>query len=143
MCFLGRQFKYVTELHLRLFNKTRGGFTNAALHEKMQINGAIGTLKHKILHYSYQNLEHFFYKFNSYTSIVANSDIKKGKQAHKALVGINLVVKFLILYFLRLNFLNGYAGFVWAVFGAFAKFARQCKQIELCRIQKYSKTYLE
>ncbi len=132
--FLGRTFKYGTEKgqpHLRLFNKKKARFTSCDVHEKLRVDDAVGTLKGEVLHYSYHNLEHQLVKFNTYTTILANDAVKKGKKAHKWAVGFSLLIRFLTWYFVRLNFLNGYEGFVWSVIGAYYKFIRSCKQIEL------------
>ena len=134
LIFLGRKFKYGNEscqLHLRLFNKTTGQFANDAVHEKVQVEGKIGTLKADFLHYTYRNIEHHLHKLNTYTSIAAKADVDKGRKVYKWKVGFDLMIRFFIAYIIRRNILNGYEGFVWSVLSAHYKFVRSCKLLEL------------
>ncbi|GHT11760.1 hypothetical protein AGMMS4956_05290 [Bacteroidia bacterium] len=134
--FLKKNFKHGTEarqMHLRLYDKTRGEFTPVIAHTKRLVTGPVGTLKHEILHYSFFDIEHLLRKSNDYTTITAHSRFKAKKRPHKAWTGIDLVVRFFIYYFIRRNFLNGYPGFVWSVLSAYYSFVRNCKLIELQR----------
>ena len=134
LVFLGKKFKYGNEnkqQHLRLFNKAAGQFINVEVHEKVEVHGKTATLKAGVLHHSYQNIEHLLHKLNSYSSIAAKADANKGKKTRKWHVGFDLLVRFFTIYIIRLNFLNGYEGFVWSVISAYSKFVRSCKQIEI------------
>ncbi|GHT23836.1 hypothetical protein FACS189430_07740 [Bacteroidia bacterium] len=134
--FLGKTFTHGTENkrpNLRLFDKAKGGFTNANVHETVQVSGAIGRLKNDMLHYSYCNITHLLTKLNDYTNIAAHTKFERSKKTPKPFVGVDLMLKFIICYFIRRNFLNGYSGFVWSVLSAYYSFVRNCKLIELQR----------
>jgi hypothetical protein len=104
--------------HLRLFNKNFGNFDDAKVHEKVQIKDQIGNLNHVILHYSYQNLSHYFLKFNQYTDIGASKLKEKGKSRSLVFCILGFPIYFIKHYFVYGNCLNGWQGFVWSYLNA-------------------------
>jgi glycosyltransferase involved in cell wall biosynthesis len=130
LVFLGKTFHYGKENkmpHLRLFNRKFGNFNDASVHESIQLEGKTNTLKHEILHYSYQNIHHYFEKFNSYTSSFVTDALRKGKKANLFKIIVRFPFDFIKHYFLKRNFLNGYAGFIWAAFSTFYTFVKYTK----------------
>lgn len=107
----GREYKMP---HLRLFNKKYGNYNDREVHEDVVLNGKIATLKNHVLHYSYADLAEVFQKMNNYSSRGANELYKKGKEVSLLKVVTKFPLTFFTEYFIRLNFLNGYRGFVWA-----------------------------
>lgn len=139
LVFLKKVFRYGAEsqtLRLRIFNKKSGNFNNDSLHEKVELKGKTIELKNKILHYSYFNIEHYFNKFNKYSSFAANKIILKN---HPLLITKIILIgpwKFFQGYFIKLNFLNGFPGFIWSLFSAYYSVVKYVKIYEL----KYLKT---
>jgi glycosyltransferase involved in cell wall biosynthesis len=118
LIFLGKPLRYGREYkmpHLRLFNKKFGNYNDRQVHEDVILNGRIATLKNHVLHYSYADLTDFFNKTNHYSTRGAVELHKKGKKASLIKVITKFPISFFTEYFIRLNFLNGYRGFIWSL----------------------------
>lgn len=132
--FLGKVFKHGKESnypHLRLFNKNKGNFNDAVVHEKVITTGRTLLLKGKVLHYSYKNLEHYFQKFNSYTQAGALKLKEKGKSRPLALCVLSFPIYFFKHYFVYRNLLNGKEGFIWSYLNAWYHTVKYLKLYEL------------
>ncbi|HEX8549328.1 MAG TPA: glycosyltransferase family 2 protein, partial [Cytophagaceae bacterium] len=141
MVFMGKQFKHGAEsgkLHLRLFNRSKGGFTNATVHEQVKIDAHVGTLKNAILHYSYRSVEHYFEKFNQYTSNGAKELFLRGKRKNIFATSMRIPFTFIKIYFFQGCILNGFPGFVWSVFSAYYPFV---KYVKLHALHKAKQNY--
>ena len=117
LVFLGETMRYGREYkmpHLRLFNRKFGNYNDREVHEDVVLNGKIMTLKNHVLHESYADLSECFQKINNYSSRGAATLLKNGKKASILKIITKFPITFIIEYFIRLNFLNGYRGFVWA-----------------------------
>ena len=132
--FLGKVFKHGKEsnyLHLRLFNKNKGNFNDAVVHEKVFTSGKTIYLKGRVLHYSYKNLEHYFQKFNSYTQAGAIKLKEKGKTRSLILCILSFPVYFVKHYFVYGNILNGKEGFIWSYLNAWYHTVKYLKLFEM------------
>lgn len=133
LIFMKRTFRHGCENrqpHIRFFNKNKGNFNNLKVHEGVQVEGTVLKLKNEILHISYVDIAHYFQKFNSYSTIYQKEALLKGKKAGKVKAVLRLPFEFFKQYFLRLNFLNGYPGFVWSLFSTFYIFVKYTKLYE-------------
>ncbi len=132
--FMGKKFKYGKDswrYFLRLFNKDLGNFNDNIVHEKIIIEGKIKKFKHNILHYSYMNIEHYFNKFNKFSSLGAKIAYENGKRRSLLLTVFAVPLYFLKYYLLELNFLNGVSGFYWSMFSSFYHFVKYSKIREM------------
>ncbi|NQW42137.1 MAG: glycosyltransferase family 2 protein [Bacteroidetes bacterium] len=132
--FLDKIFKYGKEsryYHLRLFNKLEGNFDSASVHEKVILKGNVLKLQNVILHNSYKNLDHYFEKFNRYTSIGAEKLKEKGKSRNLLMSIVSFPIYFFKHYILYRNFLNGKAGFIWSYLNAWYHVVKYLKLNEL------------
>lgn len=122
LIFLGKHFKYgreSKEFYLRLFNKNYGNFSSDKVHEKVNLNGNTQKLKGTLHHYSYTNIEQYFYKFNSYTSKAAQVLFDEGNNGRNVVsIVLSFPVYFFKNYFIYRNFLNGMQGLLWALFSS-------------------------
>lgn len=115
------------EKHIRLFRKDKGRFSKAAIHEGIEVEGAIGRLKNYMLHFSYQDKEEYFKKLDIYTTLDAEKRFKAGKKAGWGHTTILPVWEFLSKFIFKLGFLDGVYGFYWALYSAqyvYAKYAK-------------------
>jgi glycosyltransferase involved in cell wall biosynthesis len=133
LVFMGKVFRYGNEYkkkHLRLFNKTTSNFDNSSLHEKVEVKGEIYSLKNHILHYSYKDLNAYFEKFNTYSTLAADNKIKK--QQKVSIFNILLIGPWTMFYqyLIRLNIFNGFPGLVWALFSSYFAVAKYTKLYE-------------
>lgn len=131
--FMGKNFKYGSEAHgpcLRVFNRKFGGFDDSLVHESLHINGKIKELKNKVFHYSHRDISHYLNKLNDYTSFSTQKASKKNKCISTFMISVKLPVTFFIKFFIRLNILNGFPGFVWSLNSAYYSFIKHLKVYE-------------
>lgn len=95
------------DLSLRLFNRTKGRFDNAEVHEKVIIEGSPGRLKNPIDHLAYRRIDEFIDKQNRYSSLQ-----NKGRHLAKAVVHSHWT--FWRMYLVKQGFRDGWRGFVIA-----------------------------
>ncbi|GAC1420356.1 MAG: glycosyltransferase family 2 protein [Flavisolibacter sp.] len=134
LVFMGQVFKYGKEAHapiIRLFNKKTGDWDGACVHEKLVLQGPVKTLKHKILHYSYQDYNQFLCKINLYSSLGASKLQLIKSRKNKFIVALGLPFNFIKYYLIDRNFLNGYRGFAWAVLNTMYHFVKYLKLTEI------------
>jgi glycosyltransferase involved in cell wall biosynthesis len=133
LVFMGRIFRFgqeANQLHLRLFNRRHGGFDAAAVHEKVHIRGEVKRLKNTVYHFSHKDIAHYFEKFNRYTSVAAEEAVKNNRKAGVLKIAVILPITFILKYFIRLNFLNGFAGLAWSALAAYYSFVKYLKIYE-------------
>ncbi len=91
---------------IRFFDKNFGKFSNNEVHEKVIINGCLGTLKQHILHFAYESIDEFIEKQNRYSSLNAKQNRLKAI--------INPYWTFFKIFIIKKGFLEGWRGFVIA-----------------------------
>ncbi len=140
LVFMEKVFNFGNEhkqKQLRLFNKSSANFNTASLHEKIEIeNQKVGdcyTLRNHMLHYSYKDLSNYFGKFNQYSTLAARN--KASKKNSVSILTILLIGPwtFIHQYLIKLNFLNGFQGFVWSLFSSYFAATKYIKLYELVR----------
>ncbi len=134
--FLGKQFKFGKESNdfiVRLFNRNFANFNEAKVHEKVIVNGSVAALNNIILHYSYKDLNHYFSKFNIYTTQGALKLKESGKKRNLLFCFLSFPFYFIKHYFVYLNFLNSWQGFVWSYLNAWYHLVKYLKLFELNR----------
>ena len=97
---------------VRLFKKSKGRTDNSLVHEAIEVNGTIKNLSTPIIHNSIKDLTFVLEKINIYSSLGAESLLKKGKQSSAFKAFFRGIMAFLKLYFLKRGFLDGHEGFV-------------------------------
>jgi hypothetical protein len=97
----------------------------------VDVNGPVGMLKGKIIHYSYRDLSHHIQKTNTYTTQAAEGYIARGRRFSKAWVAFKFPVSFFVFYIIKLGILEGYPGFLWSFFAAFYGSMKVAKTIEM------------
>jgi glycosyltransferase involved in cell wall biosynthesis len=136
LIFLGKLLRFSGEykrLTLRLFNRKYGNWNAEYVHESVEVNGKIGTLKHQILHDSYRDLTDYFNKFNKYTSLGAKTLAERGKTASSFKIISRFPTTFLKIYLLKGSCLDGYAGFMWALLTAMNPVVKYAKLKEISK----------
>jgi len=137
MVFLGREFKHGAEHAaplLRMFRRSHGGFTDAAVHERIDVQGPVTRCRAEMLHYSYVSIEQYLQKFNAYTTAAARMLHAQGRRTSTAAVALAFPLGFFRQYILKGNFLNGYPGFLWAFLSAVYPVVKYAKLRELSRL---------
>ena len=115
----------------RLFNKENAYFSDSDVHEHLIVNGNTGELKNDIDHYTDPSIEHYFHKFNRYTTLAAEELNRKNRKAGLNDILIRPVFLFFKMYIIRKGFLDGLHGFILAIFSATYVFIKYSKLWEL------------
>lgn len=121
-----------SEKHLRLFNRNKGNFSLAKVHEKFELETSnIKVLNGKFIHMPYRDLSHHLSKIDKYTSFWAYDKMRAGKKCNKLKIITKSSLRFLVIYFIKLAIFDGYAGFIWAMMGSYYSFLKYAKLYEL------------
>lgn len=132
--FLGKWIKHsgwYPSYVARLFNKKHSDFNEKNVHENLTVNGTIGTLKNDLNHYTDPSLDHYFVKFNSYTSLAASELNKSRKKSSLLDILIRPPFLFIKMYIFKRGFLDGLHGFILAVLSSAYVFTKYVKLWEL------------
>jgi glycosyltransferase involved in cell wall biosynthesis len=134
LVFLGRIMRFGREYklpHLRLFNRKFGNYNDNEVHEDILVEGKIGALSNHVLHFSYADISDVLEKTNKYTTLGAIDLKKRGKNASIFKIITKFPITFITEYLLRLNFLNGFEGFIWSFLGGVGTALKYLKLREL------------
>ncbi|MFV5695547.1 glycosyltransferase family 2 protein [Flavobacterium sp. LB3P122] len=95
----------------RLFHKKHAEYTSDRLiHEKLKVDGKIGILKNKLIHYSYTNYEFYKSKIIRYGKLKAQEKFNKRQKGFYLLHLLHPTYNFLYNFIIRLGFLDGKKG---------------------------------
>jgi glycosyltransferase involved in cell wall biosynthesis len=99
---------------LRLFDRRRGRWEGAYVHESVAVDGPVEKLAGEILHYTYQSLEQHRRRMEFYTDLAAREFVERGKHVGFLRRKLAPLWVFFFTYFLRLGVLDGRQGFLIA-----------------------------
>ncbi len=111
----------------RLARRGKARFTEHFLHAHLQVQGATGTLREPIVHYSFRTMEAVLEKLNRYSSASARDMTSAGRKGSLGRAVAHGLWAFIRTYFLRLGFLDGRWGFMLAVSNAEGTYYRYVK----------------
>lgn len=100
---------------VRLFDRRRGGWVGQEIHENTRVAGRIGRLKGHLEHYSYRSLSDHHQRMQRYAELMARALHAGGKRCGLGKVLLNPQWRFVRGYVLRLGFLDGWRGLVFAL----------------------------
>jgi glycosyltransferase involved in cell wall biosynthesis len=115
---------------LRLFRRERGRFDERQVHETLLLQGIKGRLRGDLEHHTDDSLEHYFWKFNRYTSLAASELARRGKPFGMASVLGRPLHAFIKMYLLKRGFLDGLPGLVLCLLSANYVVAKYAKVVE-------------
>jgi glycosyltransferase involved in cell wall biosynthesis len=134
--FMGHYLRHgegYPDWNLRLFDRRQARWSDDAVHEKVLIDTAVGTLAGDLLHESAESIESYLAKQNRYSTLAAEAALNRGKRAHVGHLVLSPVVRFIKFYFLRLGCLDGVPGLVHILIGCGASFAKYAKMLAMQR----------
>ncbi len=120
----------------RLFDRRRARFAGMEVHERVQVDGRRGHLRHDILHDSFRDLDDQLAKRTTYARLVAATAHARGKRGRWLPVFLNPLWRFLRGYVFRLGFLDGWRGLAMALIAA--KYVRE-KHLRLLILDRASR----
>ena len=121
---------------IRLFKKDKGrweGTGGTAIHESVKVDGKTGYLKGDILHYSFLSISSHLKTINSFTSISAMENLKKGKKAGILSILLRPSFNFFKMYILKRGFLDGLPGLIVSILSSYHVFIKYTKMWEMER----------
>ena len=111
---------------LRLARK-KSGVWYGRVHEVWQVEGSISELQNSLIHYPHQTIDEFLKEINFYSSIRARELYKRGVKGSLKDIIIYPKAKFILNYVIKLGFLDGLEGFIFAIFMSFHSFLVRAK----------------
>lgn len=114
-----------TDKIFRLFKKENAHYNlEKIVHEKLIVTGKTGTLKNKLIHYSYRNYSDYKQKMIFYGKLKAKEAFKNGIKPTFFHFYIRPMYLFLNKYLFRLGFLDGKNGIIICYLKAFSVYTR-------------------
>lgn len=135
--YLGKKIRFgdwIGEKHLRLIKRTKSDITPRLVHFGIAVDGKIGKLKNKILHYSFPRLETVIKKMDNYSTLGAAHKLSQKKSASIFTAILHGLFAFVRGYFFKLGFLDGKYGFMLALSNAEGSYYKYAK-LNLLRSQ--------
>lgn len=115
----------------RLYNKEKTRFTDALVHETVETKGMrTAELKGHLKHYSYDSLNDFLKKMQSYSSLFAEQQAGKKRSSPFSAIGHGMAA-FFKCYVLKRGFTQGYEGFVISIYNGHTAFWKYMKLYEI------------
>ena len=118
---------------VRLFRRGKARFSVDRVHERVEVDGAIGRLGGDLLHHTMPSMEDALEKLNRYSSGRALDRVAAGQKGGLGAALAHGLWAFLRGYVVRRGFLDGAAGFIVAAYVAEGTYWRYLKMAELAR----------
>ncbi len=103
---------------LRLFERRRSRWQGSYVHESVETDGVIATLRGEILHYTCQSIEEHRRRIEFYTDLAAREMFIRGTRVGRIRRTLSPAWIFLNTYILRLGMLDGVPGYLIAKMAA-------------------------
>ncbi|MCH2171543.1 glycosyltransferase family 2 protein [Myxococcota bacterium] len=139
--YLGRWIQYgswMPDHQLRLFDRRRGHWSNANLHERVLLSTSPTRLKGRLLHDPYRDLDEHIATIQRYTTLGANDLHRCGRPFHLRDLVLRPIWRFLRSYLLDRGFLDGWRGLLLASFAAHYAFLKYAKLWQLMQTEPMS-----
>ena len=103
---------------LRLFDRRRGSWRGAYVHESVVVNGPVATLPGEILHYTCNSLEEHLQRIEFYTDLAAKEMFERGESVGLVRRVLSPPWVFVNSYLFRLGVVDGIPGYLIAKMAA-------------------------
>ena len=111
---------------MRLYPRTAVKW-EGVVHEAARIAVPQHRMQAVMQHYTYNDWDSYFQKFNRYTTMAADTLAKRGKTAGLTKVLLHPPFAFIKAYILKQGFRDGFLGFIMSVMAGFAVFVKYLK----------------
>lgn len=128
--YLGRPIRgcgWQRDKVLRLYDRRRGHYPEARVHEEVVLDGPAGRLRARLGHRPYRDIAHHVEKIDDYTARGARQAVERGLHAPWLHLLLHPPFRFFRMYVLQLGIRDGYPGLVLCLLssaGVFLKYAR-------------------
>ncbi|HLY63704.1 MAG TPA: glycosyltransferase family 2 protein [Terriglobia bacterium] len=119
--YLGRWIRHsgwYPDFKVRLFDRRKGGWKGAYVHESVEVAGRAETLAGEILHYTCDSLDEHAQRIEFYTDLAAQEMLDRGEKVGKLRRTLGPPWVFLNTYLFRLGMLDGKPGYLIAKMAA-------------------------
>lgn len=128
-----------SDKNFRLFRKSKVSFSrDRIVHETLNVDGDIGVLKNKLIHYSYKDYNDYKGKMIKYGQMKASEELEKNYAPNLYHFLFRPFYKFFNHYVFRLGILDGKKGLIICYLNALGVYARY-KEIKRLRSLKKSR----
>lgn len=97
--------------HIWLWKKGKGKWVGD-VHEELEVDGEVGKLRNPKIHRQYETVKEFMDMMNRYSELDAEKRIRQGARFSLFRLFFDPLYNFLVRYFYRLGFLDGWRGFI-------------------------------
>lgn len=111
---------------LRLIKKGKGVWLGD-VHESIQVDGKVDSLENPLYHFPHQNVNDFLAEVNFYSTLRAKELYRKKVKSSALDIILYTKGKFLLNYVVKLGFLDGIEGIVFALMMSFHSFLVRSK----------------
>jgi glycosyltransferase involved in cell wall biosynthesis len=129
--FMGRPVRYCGWQHddvLRVFRRDKSRYQDRAVHADVIVEGdAVGVLKGKLIHNTFESFDQYMKKFDRYTKWAATDRDKKTTRVGVSHLLLRPIARFIRQYIIYQGFRDGLTGIIvcqLAAFSVFMKYAR-------------------
>jgi len=119
--YLGRWIRHGSwypDHQLRLFDRRRGRWAGRDPHDRVAVEGSVGTLRAPLLHHPYRDLSDHLATIERYSSIQAQELFEQGRRARLPDLVLRPAWRFFRFYLLDGGCLEGWRGLVMALLAA-------------------------
>jgi glycosyltransferase involved in cell wall biosynthesis len=131
--FLGRPIRsagWQRDRVLRLFDRGKGAYEPLHVHAEVRSEGRVGTLRERLVHDTYRDLDQYFEKFGRYTRWSAEDLKQRGVRASAARLLLRPWFRFLRMYLIEGGIREGRSGIVLCMLAAFSVFTKYARRWE-------------
>jgi len=128
-----RKGGWYPEKKLRLFRKDPVTWGGIDPHEKVIIDGKVGSIGGELEHFSYDSLNDQVAKLLSHSSLRAKEEYKLGRRPNLFDLVVRPILRFFKFYILKKGFLEGTTGLVMGVLEGYYTFLKYAQLLELVR----------
>jgi glycosyltransferase involved in cell wall biosynthesis len=123
---------------LRFFDRTRGRYDEAEVHEEVEVRGNTSMFHGKLAHYPYRCIEQHLEKIESYSSRGAREFVRRGGKFAVFHMIVRPPLRLLRMYVMQGGILDGRRGLLLCLvssYGVFLKYAKAWEYIK-CRPER-------
>lgn len=128
--FQGRWIRHsgwYPDCKLRLYDRRRGGWGGDYVHERVEVDGPVRTLRGDLYHFTGDSFAQQFQRMDRYTTLAAQESFERGEPWVLPGMLAGPPWKFLETYLLRQGFRDGFSGFLIAAMAGLYVFLKYAK----------------
>ncbi len=118
---------------LRLYLKNAGSFAQREVHEQVEVNGRLGTLKAPLEHYTYDSISDYLKRMDRYSDLSARQYMQEGKKISWAEILFRTKFTFFKMWVLQRGLLDGSNGLILAILYSYYTFVKYSKLKEISK----------